>query len=825
MKWCLYLTKKYIKSYPKHCIGVVICISLFVTAFLSIAWYSDSYKYSLIENDRIQNGLYKSAVFYADKDEVELKNSELKKEKAGIVGGIMEVDNSKINDVWIGNVNEYISRLLSLQFISGNMPESKNEIAVEKSCYDLLIPDAGIGDTVTLNIKQADGTVKKQAFTLAGILKNYSGKMKSVYDYQFGDLSFPSILTTNNNAAPQYIHIFSENDSFLIRNITSEYKYVNGSKEEIASKSVSNQLIIIPIQIFFIFTTIIGVSAVSIFFIEKQEKNLNLLRCIGFSIKKAKKMLLIQGNILWFASIILSVICTLPILFLLKCISSFTNSPLLLDFNLRSLLIVSTLTLLVIMIAFFVHLKKMYRTVPFRQTWASDLKKRKSQTDLKKCWHTAQSRKFRIQNISCILLIMFCVGMSIFGSFLPLWNARGTTFNDPDGFPVDSGYSLSVPGGGGSGDSYYINFPVGCGVDHELADQISSDKRVRVIEASSHLCVPFFLSSKTPKNKFLYKYVVEVRKEERLNYLFKHSRTDEIINLAGGSTDNDVLVQAPVTWESYETLVYDGIENINENNFKNGTVAIGPEGLCSVGDEFTLAVPVPDKSATQENIEDHVQFKIIKIKVGATYPGSNLLISSEFLFSFYPDANYDLFTIQNLNHDDKAWTDTLEQKLETIEAASTGVKYYNFEGMKKGFYDRVNLETAQTVASVIIFIIIIIIAIIFLNYIQVKSNIKSYILMQSIGARLETIQQLIIREIKHTITSGIIFGSICGGAIVVLFSVITSNLKLWDIYLFYVFPVYLTTITVLYFGCKIAVKYASKTMINQNIIEMINALE
>ena len=53
MKSYLYLTKKYMKSYPKRCIGIVLCISLFLIAFLTILWYSNSFKYSLVENYKI----------------------------------------------------------------------------------------------------------------------------------------------------------------------------------------------------------------------------------------------------------------------------------------------------------------------------------------------------------------------------------------------------------------------------------------------------------------------------------------------------------------------------------------------------------------------------------------------------------------------------------------------------------------------------------------------------------------------------------------------------------------------------------------------------
>lgn len=56
-------------------------------------------------------------------------------------------------------------------------------------------------------------------------------------------------------------------------------------------------------------------------------------------------------------------------------------------------------------------------------------------------------------------------------------------------------------------------------------------------------------------------------------------------------------------------------------------------------------------------------------------------------------------------------------------------------------------------------------------------------------------------------------------------TILGSNIKLWDIYLFYVVPVFIATVILLYFGSRIAVKRAVRSMINQNIIEKLNTVE
>lgn len=837
MKSYLYLTKKYIKSYPKRCIGIVLCISLFLFAFLTILWYSNSFKYSLVENYKIEEGgVYESIQFYVDQENFREKESQLVEEKAGIISGIWEVKSKSPSDIWIGNVNDNVSTLLSLHFESGKMPKSENEIAIEKGTYDILGLKSKIGDKVELEIKNSDGNTEKKSFILTGIIKNFSNKIKLHYDYQSEKLLFPSILTTNSKASPKYIHIVAAENSFLIRNISSKSVYYNDSQQMISSKMVANNLILMPVKIFFVLTTIMGIISISLYFFKEQERYLNLLRCIGFSKKKSRKLLLIQGFFIWLSSLIISSVASILVLLLLQFISSFSSQYLFLNLSILDLIIVALLSVVLIFISFNILLARFYKNAPLREAIYVSKKQIKSQTKLKRCWHKAYGRRYKLQNFTCVMLVMFCVGMSIFGSFVPLFNARGSSFDadNPEYFRQNADYSLQMMGGGSSAKIYYINLPVGCGVSHKIANEIASDKRINVLEASvSNLFVPFFLTSQNPDNKLLYKYVVEAKKNE-YNYIFQHKRTNEMIKLAGGDSSKDSLVELSVKWQSYDSVLNNINEfangKIDEKNYKSGIEIIAPDYLCSVGDEFTMVIPIADAEATEQNIEEHIKFKVAKVKVAATYSkeqynSDELIISTEYLFSIYPDLNYENIILENLDHNDSVWVNELENNLENLEGISVGVRYDNYAKMQREFYDQVNLETLQIIVSVFIFIVIILIAIVFSSYVQVRSNLKSYIMMRAIGARIETVQKLIINEINRTLTTGIILGTILGGAVVVFFSILGSNIKLWDIYLFYVVPVFIATVILLYFGSRIAVKRAVRSMINQNIIEKLNTVE
>ena len=79
------------------------------------------------------------------------------------------------------------------------------------------------------------------------------------------------------------------------------------------------------------------------------------------------------------------------------------------------------------------------------------------------------------------MLIFLCVGMSVFGAFLPLFSARETTFSNPDNFPNEADYALHMRGGTSQEDSYYIQFPIGAGVKRNEIDKITQSDSIEVI--------------------------------------------------------------------------------------------------------------------------------------------------------------------------------------------------------------------------------------------------------------------------------------------------------------------------------------------------------
>lgn len=837
MKAELFLINKYVKSYPKRCVGVVLCIFLFLFSFLTVLLYRDSYQFSLEENSRRKNGAYTEISFGADVDLVKKNRESLSKEGAGIMSGLYQViqDNADINtDIWIGTADKNLKYLLPITLISGEFPQNENEIAIEKFAYNILGLTQKIGDTVNLTIKNEEGKTEKRTYILTGILQNYSKKIR-IADSNGTIIPIPNIFTADHTSNPVYTHIFAKEESDLISNMNAVYSYpVKAYKYEVAQKNRISEMILIPMAVFFILATILGVFSTITYFFKEQESYLNLLRCIGFSKKRSRILFYLQGTILWIISWASASLFSVLAMIALRFASSFSEQKLYICFKASSFLAAGALGFVLIFLSLIIMHGRFYHNPPLRQTVFTPKKVRRSVTSLRRCWHKAYGRKHRFQTITCIMLIFFCVGMAVFGSFLPLFNARGASFDNPDDYPDDTDYSLHMLGGSSAMDSFYINFPVKAGVPREIVEEFMEDDRVEVLEASvTHLCIPFFLSSKNPVNPLLYHYVITA-KNAGYDFTFKNAKSDEMIELAGGNPKEDCLVELPFKWQTYSGIkkdypvFTDGY--LNEEKFKNGEEIIAPDIWCEVGSEYTIIIPVPDKDATVENILEHVHFETRKMRVAATYPVSEtdtlqLVLSSEYLFSVNRTLNYEVLLLKNRYPDDSAWTEELNERLEMAEASSSGIQYDNYAEMAKDFYERVYAEMLQLIVCVTIFVVVILTAIVLSTYVQIRSNLQSYMMMRAVGAGIDMVKKLIIRETNRILTTGILIGSALGWGVCIYFAKAADYVKTKDIFMFYVTPVFILVIVLLYLGVHFAVGRAVRPLLSRNIVEELNTAE
>ena len=245
---------------------------------------------------------------------------------------------------------------------------------------------------------------------------------------------------------------------------------------------------------------------------------------------------------------------------------------------------------------------------------------------------------------------------------------------------------------------------------------------------------------------------------------------------------------------------------------------------------FTMVIPIPDKDATEENIQGHVSFECRHLKVAATYQpkqdsDNEMILSLDYLFSVYPTLNYEELKLKNLAKSDSHYTGELEQKLRDISKLSSKNAFYNYAEMSKEFYDRVHLQMFQLIVSISILIVMIMTALVVSSDLRIRSDLSGYAVMRAVGADIGTVRTLILDEIKRQLIVGIVGGAACGSGVCFFFAAMTSNIKTGDIFLFYVLPVLAVTILLLYCGTCAAVKKLTAVLFHRSIIEMIGFTE
>lgn len=102
-----------------------------------------------------------------------------------------QVENSSL---FIGSYDETGVELMNLSPVSGRLPESAGEIALEATAMDVLETQWTLGDTVELTICAIDGETETRTYALVGILPERSIDLE-VKDHD-GINSFPAILVS-----------------------------------------------------------------------------------------------------------------------------------------------------------------------------------------------------------------------------------------------------------------------------------------------------------------------------------------------------------------------------------------------------------------------------------------------------------------------------------------------------------------------------------------------------------------------------------------------------------------------------------------------------
>lgn len=103
---------------------------------------------------------------------------------AYVIGGVYSETGSRDNPVSVARLDNKTKEISYLSFKEGSYPQYENEIALEKTAYFMLCPDAKIGDTITVNMLIQNGmnfidTPVQKSYKLVGIAENKKSNLSA----------------------------------------------------------------------------------------------------------------------------------------------------------------------------------------------------------------------------------------------------------------------------------------------------------------------------------------------------------------------------------------------------------------------------------------------------------------------------------------------------------------------------------------------------------------------------------------------------------------------------------------------------------------------
>ncbi|MBO5509126.1 MAG: ABC transporter permease, partial [Lachnospiraceae bacterium] len=221
------LVKKTLKLNKKRSIGTIIGIMLSVALVCAVSGMFASLRATIINFEKTYSGDYHFCYVNIDADTVEtLKhNRDIEKlETTGRLGFCMPKDTF----IEINSVNDIDNTVIPLKLVDGRMPENNHEIVLDEMALWQL--DAKVGDTVTLDIGEAETSIDEDDIFHAEIVAPVSYEYKIVGKVA-GDAYYTGYtVDTDNGVYDAYISFKNpKNYRESIRNILG---YNLGDEEE-----------------------------------------------------------------------------------------------------------------------------------------------------------------------------------------------------------------------------------------------------------------------------------------------------------------------------------------------------------------------------------------------------------------------------------------------------------------------------------------------------------------------------------------------------------------------------------------------------------------
>ena len=759
MQLTLFLSSRYLKGHPRQSVGSVLCVTLFFSAVLTTLLYRNCAQATFQREQWEAFGSYSSITYCADAGQVSANMERIRASGSGLVRVTKKLSTSgNSREIAFGSMDVNSIGLKAIQLKSGRLPQTAGEIAAESSTLNVLSRNTSVGDTVTLHF--SDGT--SGTYRLVGILQDYVSHWQS-YDGTKASMKYPppSVITLPGTGTVLYEHVvcgagFSDRlgSSFLPEKATG-HGYDGG-------KGTILNFLTLPLLVFFFLIMAFGILNLTNFTMQERRRSMKMLWNIGISRRRLIFLYYFEGLELFVAAEILSALISPLLCAGMTRLTSVFGSTMLLSFQGSSFLIAGLLGFVCVFFARMLQVPGL--TEEKKKTRA--VSRKQKQNNITALWHNAVKSRNRARSITSALLAAFCVSLAMFGTCISIIAPRDFAMG---GTQTESDYELLV--GGGTAKDFEITLPRKMGVSAEDLQLLYRTSGLQINYARvSGMTSQYFLLKNSQTNRYLDFWV-----NHPLCAEYSCSDTDTVRKAGGQAGDRIIPAEiVGLDWSSVRRqypVLRSG--SLQEEKFKNGEELLGPDTLCKVGDTFTIITPLVPDALPEDQIAQNVTFHISHATVAATYQPSqegfpHMILSGEFILKTDPTARYDDISLSSSVSGDPEKRAEIENTLSGITADSLNVSMNNFVLARENLARITRSMQLQTTVAMFGFLLIVLLALFFSAYVDVKTNLHSYLLMRAVGIRGDTIRKLLWKETWRPVWKGALPGAVLPLAVTIL---------------------------------------------------------
>ena len=480
MKSSFYLWKKYIRGHLSQFIGSILCLTLFLAAFMLALLYRDCSFAAYEKQNKDRYGAYTGIIYHPDLVKVKQNQGAIQESGSGVVAATAQVKTNEGDiPIYMGYMDDNAISLKAIYVQEGRLPEAPGEIAIENTTCTALGISPEIGNTVVLPLITQNG-VEEKNFQLTGIIQDYVSQWKGLDGSKITMETPPPAILTYPQQEALYCFILCNGVRFQddFGGTFSENMYFGDNNRNLIPKNLEySSTFFLALAISFAFITLFGVHSIIAYTNKTFKKYILLLRSIGMSRNVGIGIVFLQICILFVTA---SILCTLISLLLCATIveaSKALGTPLVMRTSGITIAVTYILAAVSLLTAFLPSIFSLLMNKIFVLRNRSARHSMDENHSLNSVWRNATKRTYRTQNWLSILLAALCIVVSITGSFtsifLPRISYLGLYMNN--GY-LGEDYTLYVNYGSSMPENFYITLPRNMGFTEEDLEMIYKNK-------------------------------------------------------------------------------------------------------------------------------------------------------------------------------------------------------------------------------------------------------------------------------------------------------------------------------------------------------------